>query len=81
MQHGVSTQPVFSCPPEAPAMPNLPSPRPAPSCAGQLHVTQNEGCEQAVVVSVFPVAGIDAYFFPYSEASGRGRALLAALGL
>ncbi|KAL4424852.1 hypothetical protein ABPG77_011102 [Micractinium sp. CCAP 211/92] len=36
--------------------------------AGQLHVTQNEGCEKAVVVAVFPVAGIDAYFFPYSEA-------------
>ena len=40
--------------------------------AGQLHVTQNEGCEKAEVISVFPVAGVDAYFFPYSEASGPG---------
>ncbi|KAL4421355.1 hypothetical protein ABPG75_010646 [Micractinium tetrahymenae] len=35
---------------------------------GQLHVTQNEGCEKAEVISVFPVAAIDAYFFPYTEA-------------
>lgn len=39
--------------------------------AGQLHVTQNEGCTKAVVLSVFPVSTVDAYFFPYSEVRGR----------
>lgn len=35
--------------------------------AGQLHVTQNEGCKPAEVLAVFPVGAVDAYFFPYSE--------------
>ena len=65
------------CPPppaQLPFTPPPPSLTPVPSpnlssLAGQLHVTQNEGCTPAELLAVFPVAAPDQYFFPYSEVS------------